>query len=137
MKPTASPRQREKNGPVRETAATVDGRHAVHRRSTSESDQPAQRQHGTSALLDALVERQRATGKKIVAAEYAGVPGPPVLFHASLFAQLLELAGDEGARRVIKANPGEVERVPFPEGAMDVDTEADVARWQREKSASE
>ncbi len=94
----------------------------------SVADQP----HLTTPLLDSLIERHRATGKKIIAAQYAGVPGPPALFCASLFPQLLTLRGDEGARRVLQANPGEVELVPFPDGALDVDTPEDYEKLQDE-----
>ncbi len=84
----------------------------------------------TPVLLDLLIEHQRATGKKIIAAQYAGVPGPPALFCASLFPQLKTLQGDEGARRVLKENPHEVTLVPFPGGAFDVDTPEDLAKLQ-------
>jgi molybdenum cofactor cytidylyltransferase len=79
----------------------------------------------TPALLNSLIEQQLATGKKIIAAQYAGVPGPPALFGASIFPQLQTLRGDEGARRVLRENPEEVVLVSFPEGALDVDTPAD------------
>jgi len=82
----------------------------------------------TAPLLNALLEQNKITGRKIVAAQYAGAPGPPALFDVSLFAQLQMLRGDEGARRVLLANPGEVALVPFPAGALDVDTPDDYAR---------
>ncbi len=92
----------------------------------SVADQP----HLAPSLLDSLIEQQRTTGKKIVAAQYAGVPGPPALFASSLFAELRTLQGDEGARRVLKSNPSEVILVPFPEGSLDVDTPADFEKLQ-------
>jgi len=79
----------------------------------------------TATLLDSLIEHHNTTGKKIVAAQYAGVSGPPALFCASLFRQLKTLRGDEGARRVLQANPDTVGLVPFPEGSLDVDTSED------------
>jgi molybdenum cofactor cytidylyltransferase len=85
----------------------------------------------TPALLDSLIEHQHTTGKKIIAAQYAGVPGPPALFCASLFPQLQTLQGDEGARRVLLKNPDEVVLVPFPDGALDVDTPADFEKLQK------
>jgi molybdenum cofactor cytidylyltransferase len=88
------------------------------------ADQP----HLTAPLLNSLIETHRATGKKIIAAQYAGVPGPPALFCASLFDQLKTLSGDEGARRVLLANPDTVALVPFPEGSLDIDTAADYAQ---------
>lgn len=96
----------------------------------SVADQP----HLTAPLFNSLIERHRATGKKIVAAQYAGVPGPPALFCASLFPQLQTLQGDEGARRVLQANPGEVELVPFPNGALDVDTIGDYEKLRLKES---
>jgi molybdenum cofactor cytidylyltransferase len=93
----------------------------------SVADQP----HLTSALLNSLIERQRATGAKIVASEYAGKPGPPALFAASLFSELKKLSGDEGARRVVMENLPNVSLVSFPQGALDVDTRADYERLQQ------
>jgi len=93
----------------------------------SVADQP----HLTAPLLNCLMVQQQATGKKIIAAHYAGVPGPPALFDLSFFAQLKTLHGDEGARRVLQENPGEVAFVPFPEGSLDVDTAGDYEKLQR------
>ena len=52
----------------------------------------------------------------------------PALFSRSLFPELMALDGQEGARRVIQAHPGETAGFPFPEGAFDIDTAADCAR---------
>jgi molybdenum cofactor cytidylyltransferase len=93
----------------------------------SVADQP----HLTPALLDSLIEHLSATGKKIIAAQYAGVAGPPVLFCASLFLQLKSLRGDEGARRVLRENPEEVALVPFPAGSLDVDTPEDFEKLRQ------
>lgn len=93
----------------------------------SVADQP----HLTPVLLDSLIEHQRVTGKKIIAAQYAGVPGPPVLFCANLFPQLKTLQGDEGARRVLRENPTEVFLVSFPQGSLDVDTPEDFAKLRQ------
>jgi molybdenum cofactor cytidylyltransferase len=93
----------------------------------SVADQP----YLTPVLLDSLIEHQRATGQKIIAAQYAGVPGPPALFCSSLFPQLQTLRGDEGARRVLRENPDSVVLVPFPDGALDVDTPADYKKLQK------
>jgi molybdenum cofactor cytidylyltransferase len=48
----------------------------------------------------------------------------PALFDASLFTELLALEGDRGAARVLRGRD-DVVSVDFPEGATDVDTEAD------------
>ena len=80
---------------------------------------------GPAALL-ALLERFAQDRPDAVASEYAGTLGVPALFARSLFPALLSLADDEGAKRVILA--GNAARVPFPDGAIDVDTPADYQR---------
>ena len=87
------------------------------------ADQP--RLH--TAVLEALLEKQRATGAKMVAAEYGGRLGVPAFFCASLFGELKALRGDEGARSLLRRAGETVERVPFPGGEVDVDTPEDVA----------
>ncbi|MGB5131146.1 MAG: nucleotidyltransferase family protein [Steroidobacteraceae bacterium] len=94
-------------------------------------DQPAV----SSALLQALVTTQRNTGKAIVACRWNAVIGPPVLFLRERFAALLALSGDVGARSVLEREGDGVALVDFPEGAFDVDTPEDWARWQARSGA--
>jgi molybdenum cofactor cytidylyltransferase len=65
--------------------------------------------------------------------------GPPVIFPHRCFADLLQLDGDEGARRVLAALPtDELRRVVIPNAIHDLDLPADLAtavaldrsRWQ-------
>jgi molybdenum cofactor cytidylyltransferase len=84
-------------------------------------DQP----HVTSSLINNLLTTHRKTRRPIIACSYAETFGPPVLFHKTLFPELLKLNGDVGARSVIQQHAEAVEVIPFPEGALDVDTEAD------------
>ncbi len=79
----------------------------------------------TSALLDVLITAHADTGHEIIACEYGGALGVPALFGRMLFGALASLAGDEGARRVIKNYAGSVTRIPFPEGVFDIDTPLD------------
>lgn len=90
-------------------------------------DQP----HLTTDTLNALVGAHRTTQKPIVASQYEGGPGAPCLFYRSLFAELCSLSGGEGAKRVILQHGDAVALVPFPEGALDIDTPADVERVVR------
>jgi molybdenum cofactor cytidylyltransferase len=92
-------------------------------------DQP----HVTSALLNDLIKVHRETGKPIVTCSYDNTFGPPVFFHKTLFPELLRLRGDVGARGVIRKYANEVEAVPFPLGAIDVDTVADFKRLSGEQ----
>ncbi len=86
-------------------------------------DQPAV----PPALLNRLVDTYQTTGHALVACKYGGTVGVPALFGAALFPALLNLKGEEGARRVIKAYRGPQSWLPFPEGEWDVDTPADLA----------
>ena len=91
----------------------------------------------TSALLDSLVAAHAGTGHEIVACEYDGVLGVPALFGRMLFGTLAALAGDEGARKVIKNYHGPTTRLPFPAGVLDIDTLLDVERLGRYGQAPE
>ena len=79
----------------------------------------------TSSLLNDLIAKQRETQKAIVASNYGETIGPPALFHQSLFAELMELKGDVGARRIIQLHSDEVATVFFPDGKIDIDTQKD------------
>lgn len=72
-------------------------------------DQPAL----PSPVIPRLLEMFRQTKKPVVAPLYRGVQGNPVLFAASLFAELRALSGDRGARPVVEKDPGRVARVRF------------------------
>ena len=85
-------------------------------------DQPAL----APTIIPALLAAHRASGRPIVAPRYQDGPGNPVLFDRAIFAELLALRGDQGARPVIAREPARVEWVvldlPMPQ---DVDTPAD------------
>lgn len=57
---------------------------------------------------------------------YRGRWGHPVLFGAAWFARLSALTGDRGARRLLEADPAQVERVPVEDEGivLDLDTPA-------------
>jgi len=82
----------------------------------------------TAETIDTLIQRFRATGKAIVASAYAGTLGPPVLFARPLFLELLTLEGDRGAKEVFERYPGQIEAIPVPDGAVDIDTQEDYRR---------
>ena len=95
-------------------------------------DQPAV----SASLLQAMLQAQRQTGKEIVACRYAGALGAPALFARSRFPELLALAGDVGARTLLRRAGDEAAIVDFPEGAFDLDTPEDWRRWQGRAGAS-
>lgn len=89
-------------------------------------DQPA----FSSDVIAQLVARQRATGRSIVAAHYAGRNGAPALFLREHFAALTALTGEEGARALLNDHPASLATVDLPQLAQDLDTPADYAAAQ-------
>ncbi|SHI89136.1 molybdenum cofactor cytidylyltransferase [Hymenobacter daecheongensis DSM 21074] len=86
-------------------------------------DQP----HITPALLRQLRDTHAATGRPIVATEYAGTRGVPVLFGAVVLPLLRALADEAGAAQLLRQHPRLVAAVPFAGAAVDVDTPAQYA----------
>lgn len=85
-------------------------------------------QPGFSAdVIGQLIAAQRATGRSIAAARYAGRLGSPALFLREHFAALAALTGEEGARTLLAAMPDRVAPVDLPALALDLDTPADLA----------
>jgi molybdenum cofactor cytidylyltransferase len=87
-------------------------------------------------LIDArhlrdMVEAWSKNSQCIVVSEFDGIDGPPVIFPASLFPDLVALRGDSGARMVLQANPARVIRVKCPDAATDVDIPADLQAIDR------
>lgn len=70
-------------------------------------------------------------------ARYRSGRGHPVLFDRELFPELQQLAGDEGARQLLKRLGDRVVEIPVDadEPPQDVDTEEDWERLQREWNA--
>jgi molybdenum cofactor cytidylyltransferase len=84
----------------------------------------------SAVLLKELVAAHEVSGKPIVTSQYKNAVGPPAFFHRSVFPDLLALKGDAGARKVIEKRKEEMATVPFTEGEIDIDTEADYAALQ-------
>jgi molybdenum cofactor cytidylyltransferase len=66
----------------------------------------------------------------VVFAQYHGRRGHPVAFGAELFSDLVQLSGDEGARRLMARYPSFGIEVDDPGVLVDVDTEADLVALQ-------
>lgn len=83
-------------------------------------DQP----HVTEQILDNLLVQfaNRQTDKLIAASAYADTLGIPAIFAQSLFADLLALSGDKGAKSIIMQNKDKAVAVSFPQGSIDIDT---------------
>lgn len=74
-----------------------------------------------------LFQSHARSGKPVTIPKYRYTWGNPVLVDRSLWARLMSLEGDEGAKRLWQAHPEWVNEVWFSDSApRDVDTEADV-----------
>ena len=84
-------------------------------------DQP----HISPDLLNELIAVQCKTEKTIIASQYKDTVGTPAIFHRSLFAELLELKGEAGAKKIMENHPVNLGTVRFEKGSIDIDTEKD------------
>lgn len=79
----------------------------------------------TAHLFTELREMKTESGKNIVACAYADTIGTPVLFTQKYFDKLLQLQGDEGAKKLLKLFADDVVSISFPQGIIDIDTKDD------------
>ncbi|WP_017732649.1 nucleotidyltransferase family protein [Nafulsella turpanensis] len=78
-----------------------------------------------TSLLNRLIAEKNRTGKGIIASAYEDTAGVPVLFDKKFFPELLSLRGREGAKKLLSRHPEALTTIPFPLGAIDIDTAAD------------
>lgn len=90
------------------------------------ADQPLVR----ADVLDALLEAAERENCDVATCVYSGTSGPPALFGRAHFEALMKLRGDTGARSVLEA-ADRVAKVPFEEGALDIDSPEDYERLLR------
>lgn len=79
----------------------------------------------TSSVFENLMKESERAKKGIAASAYSETLGTPVLFHKKYFEELLELKGQEGAKKLIKKYAEDVASVLFEKGNIDIDTEED------------
>jgi molybdenum cofactor cytidylyltransferase len=81
----------------------------------------------SSCLVDKIVAISKFEPDKIIACRYGDAIGVPALFPRQLFPSLLALEGDAGAKSIIK-QAEQVELIDFPEGLIDIDSQADIPK---------
>jgi molybdenum cofactor cytidylyltransferase len=79
----------------------------------------------TTDHLMKLIQKFNQNSGAIIASSYDNSNGVPALFGRSFFSNLLLLADDQGAKKLIKQFPRQVTSVEFPNGSFDLDTEED------------
>ncbi|MDW8009489.1 MAG: nucleotidyltransferase family protein [Chloroflexota bacterium] len=90
----------------------------------------------SAGLLRRLVAAWRQGSAAAVACQYGDTVGVPALFSRSLWPELMALRGDRGAKSVLERHRERLLLVPFPEGALDIDTPEDWQRLQRQRPAA-
>jgi molybdenum cofactor cytidylyltransferase len=93
----------------------------------------------TADLIAAIITafEAKARGAIVFPQSPDGRQGHPVLWPRSLFTELASLTGDTGGKALIAAHCGLVSTVPAGDGErafLDIDTEADLARFRPAKS---
>ena len=81
----------------------------------------------TTEAIAKLCKRYQETHAPIVVPTNRGRRGNPVLFHRSLFAELMKVKGDQGGRRLIAEHEDELEEIEVETEAIltDIDTPND------------
>lgn len=79
-------------------------------------------------LLSQLTDKSEHSDCGIIASSYRDVVGAPALFDEKYFPELLQLKGHDGAKKIIEAHPDDTLTIPFPLGAIDIDTADDLER---------
>ena len=85
-------------------------------------DMPLLRPASMLAVAEALLHFP------VAFAQYRGRRGHPVGFSTELFSELVNLQGDEGARRIVARYPSQAVELDDPGVLIDVDTVEDLAR---------
>ncbi|MCC6174909.1 MAG: NTP transferase domain-containing protein [Chloroflexi bacterium] len=77
-----------------------------------------------ASIVDRLLDLYERSGSSIVRPRYGNVPGNPVLWDRSRFAELLEQTGDQGGRALLQQYRHEIAWLELPDAALqtDVDT---------------
>ena len=82
----------------------------------------------STAIFNALLEAFETSPCNIIASSYADTAGTPALFSRNHFADLLQLQGQEGAKKLLSRYSQELHLIQFDQGAVEIDTDEDYRR---------
>lgn len=91
------------------------------------SDQP----FISKVLLQNMLQTYATSLNPITTCVYNNTLGVPILFHKSVFIELLNLKGERGAKSFLPLYKNKISTVEFPEGIIDIDTFEDVEKLKR------
>lgn len=83
----------------------------------------------TAEIYEQLISTHKKHPGSIAASVYNNITGVPVLFDRRYFPLLMELNGQEGAKKILISRTPDVFPVPFPNGHIDLDTPEDYYRY--------
>jgi molybdenum cofactor cytidylyltransferase len=83
-----------------------------------------------AALINLLLQRYAESEKPICVPTHHGIRGNPTLFGNPLYPEMLNIAGDKGARDIIAAHPDQVLAVEIPDPLvfLDIDRREDIEK---------
>jgi len=84
----------------------------------------------STAYLQQMMIAWNGSDSQIICSEFANTVGPPAIFPACYFDELMSLEGDKGARSLLEAHRQQVMGIPCDAAATDVDTVEDLAALQ-------
>lgn len=71
------------------------------------------------------MDKKDTSGKDIIASSYSETLGTPVLLDKKYFSVLMNLQGDEGAKKLLSVYKDDVAFISFEKGGCDIDTKTD------------
>jgi molybdenum cofactor cytidylyltransferase len=80
----------------------------------------------TQPMLKQLLDTSKEHPSYIIAAQYNGGLGAPVIFPKQYFSKLRQLTGDKGARALLQQNSQQIISLALPAAAFDIDTPEDL-----------
>ncbi|HWJ79805.1 MAG TPA: NTP transferase domain-containing protein [Niallia sp.] len=83
-------------------------------------------------MIETLYSAEMEEGDEYIASVHKGVIKPPILFHKKAYEKIEKLAGDTGARSLIKKGNLQGKKIEFSEDDwfVDIDTEEDYLKWK-------
>lgn len=76
--------------------------------------------------LTLLIQQWRESPEKICAAQYKDTLGIPAIFPREYYSELLQLGGDQGAKKLLVENSENLKSIDIPEAAVDIDIPLDL-----------
>lgn len=76
----------------------------------------------STQIIEQLIGCYNKQNQSIIACHYNETIGTPVLFDRSFYSELVNLKGDQGAKKIIQKYRDQVATIRFPDGEIDLDT---------------